>query len=71
MHGNVTMERLNREAAEAAEIMARKGYVLPDFAAASAESVKNGRVETVTHIPLGATPAEREALLGGDVCQQA
>lgn len=62
MHGLTTIEKINREAAEAAEIMKAKGFDLPDFKAAAAESVANGRVESHVHIPLGASPAQRAEL---------
>ena len=73
MWGIPTIQKLNDEAAEAAEIMKAKGYEAPDFKAASAESVKNGRVETHTHTPLpdapywgeGLSPDERLAIVGG------
>jgi hypothetical protein len=61
MWGIPTIQKLNNEAAEAAEIMNRKGYDLPDIKAASAESVANGRVEEHTYTPLGQTPADRIA----------
>jgi hypothetical protein len=59
MHGLTTINKLNSEAAEAAEIMKSKGFDAPDFEAAGRESVANGRVETHEHIPLGQTPSER------------
>lgn len=53
MHGLTTISKLNREAAEADEIMARAGYVKPDYAASSAQARANGGpAPTHTHIPL-------------------
>jgi hypothetical protein len=66
MWGIPTIQKLNSEATDAAEIMKRKGYEQPDFKAAAVESVANGRVETHVHIPLGQTPAERIALANGE-----
>lgn len=52
MWGLTTIQKLNDEAVRGAEIMKRAGYTLPDFKAASAQSVANGRVETHTVTPL-------------------
>lgn len=56
MHGLTTIEKLNREQAEAAEIMKSKGYDLPKI-----ERSANAPPEVHVHIPLGTSPAGRLA----------
>lgn len=56
MWGIPTIERLNRETAEAAEIMKSKGYELPKI-----ERSADAPPEVHIHIPLGLSPAERRA----------
>lgn len=53
MHGLTTIEKINREAAEAAEIMKAKGFELPKI-----ERSADAPPEVHVHIPLGASPAE-------------
>jgi hypothetical protein len=55
MWGIPTIQKLNNEAVEAAEIMKRKGYDLPEIKPAEVDPCVH------THIPLGQTPAERKA----------
>ena len=57
MHGLTTIAQINRENAEAAEIMKAKGFELPKF-----ESGPNTPQPVHVHIPLGATPEQRTAI---------
>lgn len=54
MHGLTTIEKINREQAEAAGIMKAKGFELPKI-----ERSADAPAEVHTHIPLGVTPASR------------
>ena len=54
MHGITTIEKINREHAEAAEIMKSKGFDLPKI-----ERSANAPPEVHIYIPLGASPADR------------
>lgn len=56
MHGLTTIEKINREHAEAAKIMESKGYDLPEIKRSA-----DAPPEVHIHIPLGASPAERVA----------
>lgn len=58
MWGIPTIQRLNNEAAEAAEIMKAKGYDVPKI-----ERSADAPAEVHTYIPLGSikTPAEKAA----------
>lgn len=57
MHGITTIEKINRDNAEAADIMKSKGYDLPKI-----ERSADAPPEVHIHIPLGASPADRAAL---------
>ena len=57
MHGITTIEKINRDNAEAAEIMKSKGFALPKI-----ERSADAPPEVHTHIPLGASPADRVAI---------
>lgn len=54
MHGLTTIEKINREQAEAAEIMASRGYDLPKI-----ERSADAPPEVHIHIPLDTSPAGR------------
>lgn len=56
MHGLTTIEKINRENAEAYERMKAAGYDLPVI-----ERSAGAPPETYVHIPLGASPLERAA----------
>lgn len=59
MHGLTTIEKINRDNAEAAGIMKSNGFELPQI-----ERSADAPPEVHIHIPLGASPAQRAALRG-------